>query len=163
MFAVSDTSPISNLAIIGRLDLARTRFEKIWIPASVEAELDRLPHPVARAAVQDALRLGWIVPRPIPDNATIRLLAAVLDRGEAEAIALAVEMSADWILLDETDGPNAASRAGLRVTGVLGILLRAKQRGEIALLKPEMEALRTRARFFIATRLENEVLRMAGE
>jgi predicted nucleic acid-binding protein len=43
MFAVSDTSPISNLAIIGRLDLARTRFEKIWIPASVEAELDRLP------------------------------------------------------------------------------------------------------------------------
>ena len=107
--------------------------------------------------------MGWIVPRPIPDNATIRLLAAVLDRGEAEAIALAVEMSADWILLDETDGPNAASRAGLRVTGVLGILLRAKQRGEIALLKPEMEALRTRARFFIATRLENEVLRMAGE
>jgi hypothetical protein len=83
MFAVSDTSPISNLAIIGRLDLARTRFEKIWIPASVEAELDRLPHPVARAAVQDALRLGWIVPRPIPDNSTIRLLAAVLDRGEA--------------------------------------------------------------------------------
>jgi hypothetical protein len=91
------------------------------------------------------------------------LLAAVLDRGEAEAIALAVEMSADWILLDETDARNAASRAGLRVTGVLGILLGAKQRGEIALLKPEIEALRTQARFFIATRLEKEVLRMAGE
>jgi len=78
MPVVSDTSPISNLAIIGRLEVLRTRFEKIWIPRSV----------------------------------------------------------------DETDGRSAASRAGLRVTGVIGILLRAKQRGEISLLKPELEALR---------------------
>jgi predicted nucleic acid-binding protein len=92
-----------------------------------------------------------------------RLLSTGLDRGEAEAIALAVELPADWILLDETDGRSAASRAGLRVTGILGVLLRAKQRGEISLLKPELTALRTQARFFISTRLENEVLQMAGE
>jgi predicted nucleic acid-binding protein len=95
--------------------------------------------------------------------ATVRLLGVDLDRGEAEAIALAVEVEADWILLDETDGRSAASRAGLRVTGILGILLRAKQRGEIVLLKPELDALRSRARFFIGVRLESEVLRLAGE
>jgi hypothetical protein len=97
------------------------------------------------------------------DSATIRLLTASLDRGEAEAIGLAIEMSADWILMDETDGRSSASRAGLQVTGVIGILLRAKQRGELSLLKPELEALRTQARFFIGGRLEREVLGLAGE
>ncbi len=163
MPVVSDTSPISNLAIIGRLDILRTRFEKIWIPTSVEAELANLSHSAARAAVEDGLREGWIVSRAILDSATIRLLAASLDRGEAEAIALAIEMSADWILIDEADGRNSASRAGLQVTGVIGILLRAKQRGESSLLKPELEALRTEARFFIGSRLEKEVLGLAGE
>ena len=163
MVVVSNTSPLSNLAIIGRLGLLRTRFEKIWIPTRVEAELCRLPNPAGLAAIEEAFGSGWIVARPIRDNATIRLLTASLDPGEAEAIALAVEMKADWILLDETEGRRAASRAGLQVTGILGILLRAKQRGEIPLLKPELEALRTRARFFIGTRFERELLGRAGE
>ena len=163
MPVVSDTSPISNLAIIGRLEVLRTRFEKIWIPTSVEAELVNLSHSAARAAIEDGLREGWIVSRAILDSATIRLLTASLDRGEAEAIALAIEMSADWILMDETDGRSSASRAGLQVTGVIGILLRAKQRGELSLLKPELEALRTQAPFFIGSRLEREVLGLAGE
>jgi uncharacterized protein len=94
---------------------------------------------------------------------SVRLLTASLDRGEAEAIALAIEMSADWILMDETDGRSSASRAGLQVTGVIGIPLRAKRRGELSLLKPELEALRTEARFFIGGHLEREVLGLAGE
>ena len=113
--------------------------------------------PLVWLAIEEAFGSGWIVARPIRDNATIRLLTASLDPGEAEAIALAVEMKADWILLDETEGRRAASLAGLQVTGILGILLRAKQRGEIPLLKPELEALRTRARFFIGTRFERDV------
>jgi predicted nucleic acid-binding protein len=68
-------------------------------------------------------------------------------------------------LLDERDGRNAAERAGLRVTGLLGALLRAKRDGEIPLLKPEIEALKTKARFFVSPRLEGEVLDLkdAGE
>ncbi len=163
MLVVSNASPICNLAIIGRLDLLRARFEKIWIPTAVEAELSRLSHSDALLEIKEAYRLGWIAVRSTTDNATIRLLAASLDRGEAEAIALAVEMSADWIILDETDGRSAASRVGLSVTGILGILLGAKQRGEIALLKPELEALRTRAGFFVSPRLERNVLTIAGE
>jgi len=49
-------------------------------------------------------------------------LTAKLDPGEAEAIALAVDMSAEWVVLDETDGRKAASRIGLQVTGILGVL-----------------------------------------
>ena len=62
-----------------------------------------------------------------PRGQVARLLAADLDPGEAEAIALVLELSADLILLDERDGRSVAERAGLRVTGVIGVLLRAKR------------------------------------
>jgi len=87
MPVVSNTSPITNLAIIGRLELLRTRFEKLWIPGAVESELRQLPNPAALAAIEDAFRGGWIAVRRAPDNATTRLLTAKLDPGEAEAIA----------------------------------------------------------------------------
>ena len=90
------------------------------------------------------------------------MLEATLDRGEA-AIALALELTADLILLDERDGRSAAERAGLHVTGVLGVLLRAKEEGQIPLVKPEMNALRVRARFFLSPRLEQNILEIAGE
>jgi predicted nucleic acid-binding protein len=51
----------------------------------------------------------------------------------------------------------------LRVTGVLGVLLRAKNDGQIQLIKPEVEALRTRARFFLSARLQERTLEIAGE
>ena len=54
-------------------------------------------------------------------------------------------------------------RAGLRVTGVLGILLRAKKDGQIPAVKPELEALRTRARFFVSPQLERKILDLAAE
>ena len=72
-------------------------------------------------------------------------------------------MSADLILMDERDGRSAAERAGLRVTGVVGVLLRAKNEGQIQLIKPEIDALRTRARFFLSARLQEKALEIAGE
>jgi len=86
---------------------------------------------VARQEIQQALRDGWIKPKALQADKVARLLASTLDPGEAEAIALALELSADLILLDERDGRSAAERAGLRVTGVLGVLLRAKNNGQI--------------------------------
>ena len=74
-----------------------------------------------------------------------------------------MELSADLILLEERDGRSAAERAGLKVTGVLGVLLRAKIDGQIPLVKPEIEALRTRSRFFLSPRLQEKVLAIAGE
>ena len=163
MLVASNTSPISNLAIIGRLDLLNGQFHEICIPDAVEAELGRLSHPPAQEKIQQALRDGWIKPRALREGRVARLLAAALDPGEAEAIALALELSADLILLDERDGRSAAERAGLRVTGVLGVLLRAKNDGQIRSIKPELEALRTQARFFLSVRLQEKVLEIAGE
>ena len=60
MVAVSDTSPISNLALIGRLDLLRAQFEQVWIPDAVMAEFDRIPSPLAKASIEQALQAGWL-------------------------------------------------------------------------------------------------------
>ena len=85
------------------------------------------------------------------------------DRGESEAIALAVEAQATTLLIDEKDGRNAARRAGLNTLGVLGVLIRAKEMGEIERVKPEIAALRVHAGFFIGAALERAVLVSAGE
>jgi len=90
-------------------------------------------------------------------------LASDLDAGEAEAITLATEIPADVLLIDEKEGRSQARQAGLPVRGVLGVLLRAKRMGAIASVLAEIEALRSKAGFFVASYLEAEVLRDAGE
>jgi predicted nucleic acid-binding protein len=86
-----------------------------------------------------------------------------LDPGESEAIALAFELSADLILLDEKDGRQAAEHAGLRVTASWEFATRAKKAGQIPSISPELAALHNRARFFVSAQLEKSVLQVAGE
>jgi len=83
--------------------------------------------------------------------------------GEAEAIVLAVEQKADYVLIDEQEGRRVATQANLNVIGVLGVLLRAKATGQIPLIRPEIDRLRNIASFFISTKLANQVLAAAGE
>jgi uncharacterized protein len=65
--------------------------------------------------------------------------------------------------MDERDGRLMARQAGLHVTGVLGILMKAKLAGRIPSLQKEIEALRSQAHFFIKKDLELELLKEAGE
>jgi hypothetical protein len=163
MVAVSDTSPISNLAIIGRLDLLRSQFSRAVIPEAVRTELERMPNLEAKASIEGALRNGWMLCRPVANRQFAAALGNDLDQGEAEAIALATEIQADVLLIDEKEGRAFARQAGLVVRGVLGILIRAKSMGEIASVQAEIAALRNRAGFFIASSLEADVLRSVGE
>src|ERR1700682_3468246 len=114
MLVASNTSPISNLAIIGRLSLLRVQFGQIWIPFAVRGELGHLSNPSALKDIEAAARDGWIRPREVQQTKVARLLEATLDAGEAEAIALALELPADLTLPDERGGRTAAARAGLR-------------------------------------------------
>jgi uncharacterized protein len=76
-----------------------------------------------------------------------------LDKGESEAIALGIELKADWTLLDEREGRKVAKSLGLKVTGILGVLLRAKQSGELESLQPVIDELISKAGFRIAPEL----------
>ena len=109
------------------------------------------------------LRDGWLEVRPVRSPFLIRLLSVRLHRGESEAIALAVEINASCTLLDEHVARAAAVQMSLNITGVLGVLLRAKKQGDIARLGDEMERRRKDAHFFIAPDLERRMLEMAGK
>ncbi|MBI4266596.1 MAG: hypothetical protein HY657_19680 [Acidobacteria bacterium] len=114
MPAVSNTSPIFNLACIDRLALLHNQFGAIWIPGAVDTELREIPDRAIRSRVDDARTGGWLVVRPTTEADLVKLLTVDLHEGEAEAIALAVETKSDWLLRDEREGREFARRlAGL--------------------------------------------------
>ena len=164
MPAVSNTSPISNLACIGRLNLLHEQFSELWIPPAVDSELRDLPNSIARKLISDAKRAGLIQRWPdIANTKLVSLLMLELHRGEAEAIALALETKTDHLLIDERDGRLMARQLGLSLTGVLGVLLRAKKMKQIKAIKPEIAALKNKAHFFIAPDVESAILKRARE
>jgi uncharacterized protein len=163
MLAASNTTPISSLALIGRLSLLQSQFTEVWVPASVLAELSAHPDTAVRAAIQEAVDAGWIKCGPVVESLLVNLLSLHLHSGEADTIALAAELSSPVVILDEQEGRKLAARVGLQVTGVLGILLRAKRDGQIPAVKPEIQSLRKQGNFFIAPPLEALVLAAAGE
>lgn len=158
MLVVSNTSPILNLAIVSQLDLMRQQFSQIQIPPAVLGELKPDEERPGSLAIRDAIAAGWIQVQPTSNKALVQLLKQTLDGGEAEAISLALELQAEWILLDERDGRKKAKALGLQVTGVLGILLRAKESGELSSLQPVIQDLTANAGFRIAPELLAKVL-----
>ena len=163
MLAVSNTSPISNLATIGRLELLKSQFSTVWMPDAVAKELMAHPDRAAKDLIRRASQEHWIRVGTPEDSRLLRVLLLQLHQGEAEAIALATDLKADMVLIDEQEGRQLASRTGLAVTGVIGILLRAKRAGEIGAVKPEIELLRSKAHFFVSAPLEAKILAEAGE
>jgi len=163
MRVVSNTSPISNLAIVGKLDILARQFGAIHIPMAVHKELSRLEHPGGREAIEQALSEGWIQVEPETSSNLARNLASSLDAGEAEAIALASESAADLLIMDESAGRAAARNIGIAMTGTLGVLLKEKRAGGLISMREEMDRLVTDAGFFISARVRQFFIEAAAE
>lgn len=161
MIVVSDTSPINNLAAINHLHLLHQLYETVVIPEAVYRELTDPGFPIAGSI--EVQTFAWIQTRAVSDRAVVEALSNELDTGEAEAIALAVEIQADQVLIDERRGRLVGARLKLRYTGILGILVEAKSKGLIAEVKPLLDALLNQAGFWIAESLYNSVLRLVDE
>jgi uncharacterized protein len=155
LIVVSDTSPVLNLARIGRLDLLKLLFDKLAIPPAVHSELLR-----TGVDLSPATWLTVVQPR---DRNRAQEFQRDLDPGEAEAIALALELRADLLLMDERRGRRHAAASGIRVTGLLGIVAKAKHEGLIDQAKPVLDELVRVARFWIGNELYEEVLSELGE
>ncbi|QYX32627.1 DUF3368 domain-containing protein [Sphaerospermopsis torques-reginae] len=159
MPVVSNTSPLLNLAIIDQLDLLRQQFGEILIPKAVLEELrveEILP---GSDHLREALVGGWLQVREVNNPSLVQLLQRDLDRGESEAIALALLLDADWIILDERDGRRIAKSFGLQVTGILGVVIRASRNGQISSLPLVINQLREEAGFHIAPNLLSQILK----
>jgi len=158
MIVVSDTSPITNLIQIGQLDLLRQLYQEIIISPAVYAELVFLENQKALLEKED-----WIRPQALTDSSMLLDLLQRVDKGEAEAIALALELKADFLLIDEQIGRNVAEEYGLKITGILGVLVKAKSEGLIPEVKPMLNKLRTLAGFRIHSKLVEHILKVVGE
>jgi predicted nucleic acid-binding protein len=121
MKVVSNSGPLINLARVGQFTLLRDLFQHITIPPEVFEEV------VVRGGGQpgagETSSAQWITRGMLEQSDVADILAAELDRGEAEAIALAFQDKADWLLIDERVGRRFAQRVGLKVKGTLGVLL----------------------------------------
>ncbi len=163
MLVVSDTSPLSNLAIIGRLELLREQFAEVWMPTAVARELAALNASPAQAALSDAMQSAWLKEMPLPVSAPFPEELRGLDAGETEALRLALSIPADGVLIDEKEGRRRASRLGIRTVGVLGVIIAAKQSGAIPSLRAEIDRLRRDAGFYVDRPLEARLLASVGE
>jgi len=128
VIVVSDTTPINVLVRLGFEELLRDAYGRVYLPLTV---LDELLHEntpiVVRAWAQDLP--GWVIVRapkyPVPS------ILNVLDDGERDALALALELGADVVLVDDLQARNTALRMGLRIAGTLGILGVAAELGKL--------------------------------
>jgi len=160
LIVISDSSPIRALHHLGLLSLCHELYGTVIIPRAVEEELRKstttcpaieitdYPHFKIHAAQTDPLSLG------IPSD---------LDAGETEAIALAIELHADLLLMDERKGTDSARHLGLSTIGILGVLLEAKRQNRITQIMPLVDRLVSDLNFFVSVALRQKIAQLAGE
>lgn len=157
MKVVANTTPIISLASIGRLDLLERLFGRVLIAEAVYREIKAKP-----GYGHDQIDRDFIEVRSIQGERYKQLLLNQLDAGEAETIILASEIDADFVLIDENVGYHFATNAGLTVVRTLSLLLRAKEHGYIEQVKPLIDAMIVRGRWY-SEDVRRVLLQRAGE
>jgi hypothetical protein len=155
---VSNTTPIISLLKIDKLHVLKELYGVIYLPLEVFNEIEAGKN---KDFYVDLSKFEWIKIQKIKNKKSLSYFLD-LDKGEAEAIVLATEIGADLIILDETLGRFHAKHAGLKVTGTLGILLKAKQLGFVSELKSLLLELRIKG-IWLSDRLIEEMLKLANE
>ncbi len=155
---VSNTTPIISLLKLNRLDILKQLYDQVFIPYAVFKEIEAGK---TKGFYKDLTSIDWIKITDIQDKQAVKYFID-LDSGEAEAIVLAAELNADLILLDEKMGRFHAKHAGLKITGTIGILIKAKNVGLITELKPLLNEL-TEKNVWIGERLKIEILKKVDE
>ncbi len=146
---IADTSCLIVLTKIDALQFLKKLYQEIFVTPEIVTEFgDELPE--------------WIVVEEVSDKRFLQILNTSLDLGEASAIALALEKKDSLLILDDLRGRREAEKLGLRITGTLGVLLKAKQQDVIKKIKPYIEKLKQRD-FHISLQLEKEILELSGE
>jgi predicted nucleic acid-binding protein len=139
MKVVLNASPIISLSKVTQFTILKRLFTEVLVPQTVSHEI--LVTGKGRAGAKElsqAIREGWIEARGAKDRLAVKALQRALGHGESEAIVLALEEGADFVILDEIRARREAVRMGMGVMGTLGILKRAK---ELSLVKEELKTI----------------------
>ena len=157
MEAVSNSTPLIALSRLQKLDLLEHFFGTVSIPVEVHNEV------VTRGGTlygaREVAHAPWIQVVAVENRTAVDALCLNLDRGEAEAIILALERNT-LLVIDDKDGRNAALSLGIPVTGTIGILLLAAHDGMVDFGK-ELDIL-IASGFRISEREYQKILGLAG-
>lgn len=158
MIVVSNAGPLIALAKIGRFELLRELFGKLYIPQAVYNEVVVVGTGRAGANETGQAVGDWIEVQEVKDLVMVKSLLTKLGKGEAEAIALALETKANLVLLDDYKARTTAEFMGLNMTGTVGMLSQARKKGLISDLRPLLDELRARG-FQLSDNIYNEILK----
>lgn len=146
---VPDTSCLIALVALGQIDLLRAFYGTVFVPEAVADEFgDSLP--------------PWLESRRVTNTKLVAALHTSLGAGESEVIALATEVEGALVILDDLRARRVAADMGLRLTGTLGIILRAKKEGVLASVATALAQVES-VGFRLSPALRAEALRLAGE
>ena len=145
---ISDSTCLIALDRIGQLTLLKQLFEQIYVPTAVHREFGK--------------KVSWIKVTSVHNPIAIKTLMIQIDAGESEVIALALEMQDCVAILDDKKARRIAQDIGLKITGTVGLLLKAKKDGVIGKIKPLLDQL-NEAGFHVGGSLYQNALRLANE
>lgn len=157
MTTVCNSTPIISLSSVGQFDILQQLFGEIVIAEAVYQELK-----AKQSYGYHEIDAPFVRVMPVQGQAYCDLLLKELDKGEAETIILAKELNASRVLIDENLGYRIARNAGLNVVRTLSILLKAKEAGIIPALKPILDDMVYKGRWY-SQAVYQAVLERAGE
>lgn len=146
---ISDASCLIVLDNVDALELLKALYGSIYITPDILSEFDR-PIP------------DWILVRSVKDQDKISLLEIQIDRGEASALALAMEIGECLVIIDDLKARKIADKLKIKMTGTLGVIIAAKRKGHLSSIKPILSKIRS-TNFRLSADLENEALKLSGE
>jgi uncharacterized protein len=157
---ISDTSPVRALNYLGLIDILGTLFDKVIVPPAVLHELSFPPSRIKSVEISAYDFFEILAPH---DEARVQSFLRLLDPGESEALALALEIGPEAVLLDDRAARAVATEHEIPILGTLGVLLHAKVRGRIESVGPLIETLTRDLDFYVSDTLRADILRSAGE
>lgn len=161
MIVVSDTTAISCLLKTGNLPLLSYFSKTILLPSAVWIELEHLE--TKGYDLGELRKADWIQVEKVFDSQLVAKLELELDKGESEAIVLALEKQADYLLIDEKDGRAKASELGIQTIGTIGVFIALKENKIIESVKPYLDSLRSEAGFFLSDKFYQFILAKIDE
>jgi predicted nucleic acid-binding protein len=146
---ISDTSSLIALTNIGELEILKSVYEEVVITPEIAEEYG-LEAP------------DWIRIESANDEQKFKLLNLELDKGESSGIALALENESSLLIIDEKKGRGIAKKLGIKITGILGVMIKAKETGLVDQIKPLIQKLE-KVDFRISAKLKTQILEKVGE
>jgi predicted nucleic acid-binding protein len=146
---ISDTSCLILLGKIGELNLLNKLFGQIIITQDIAREFKKeLP--------------DWFTIVEPTNKTYQKILEASLDKGEASAIAFAIEQTDCLLIIDDYKGRKYAEQLGIKITGTLGVIIDSKLSGHIESVKPMLDKIK-KTDFRLTAELEKKTLEKSNE